>query len=231
LRDVELVVVDDAQAAAEVAAERLATAATAGAEIVLAGGSTPRRAYELAALQEPEWSHAGAWWGDERCVPPDDERSNYGLARAALLNRLDRPPTVHRIRGELDPEEAAQSYERELGDTRLDLVLLGLGPDGHTASLFPGAPTLRVRDRRVVAAEAGLDPFVPRVTLTIPALAAAAMILFLVTGEEKAEAARRAFGGEPSERTPASLVRAADGVTLAVLDRAAAAELWPLSRR
>jgi 6-phosphogluconolactonase len=212
-----------------VTAERLGAAARAGAQIVLTGGSTPRRAYELAALREPDWSQAGAWWGDERCVPPDDERSNYRLAREALLDRLDRPPAVHRIRGELDPEEAAAEYERELGDTRLDLVLLGLGPDGHTASLFPEAPTLRVRDRKVVAAEAGLEPFVPRVTLTIPALATAAAILFLVTGEEKAEAARRAFAEEPSERTPASLVRAASGAAVAVLDRAAAAQLEPLS--
>jgi 6-phosphogluconolactonase len=224
-RDVELLILEDAEAAAAATADRLVEAARTGAEIVLAGGSTPRRAYELAAQAEPDWSRAGAWWGDERCVPPDDERSNYRLAREAFLDRLTAPPAVHRIQGELAPAEAAEEYERELGDTRLDLVLLGIGPDGHTASLFPHAPTLRERERRVVAAEPGLDPWVPRVTMTIPTLSAARMVLFLVAGTEKAEAARVAFAEEPSERTPASLVRAADGPTLAILDRAAAASI------
>jgi 6-phosphogluconolactonase len=224
-REIELLILDDAEAAAAATAERLAEAARAGAEIVLTGGSTPRRAYELAAQAEPDWSRAGAWWGDERCVPPDDERSNYRLAREALLDRLARGPAAHRIRGELGPAEAAEEYERELGDTRLDLVLLGLGPDGHTASLFPQAPTLRERERRVVTAEPGLDPFVPRVTMTIPTLSAASTIVFLVTGAEKAEAARAAFVDEPSERTPASLVRAANGTTLAILDKPAAASI------
>jgi 6-phosphogluconolactonase len=224
-RDVELLIFDDAEAAAAAAAERLADAARAGKQIALTGGSTPRRAYELAAQLEPDWSRAGAWWGDERCVDPDDERSNYRLAKEALLDRLTAQPAVHRISGELDPEEAAAEYERELGGTRLDLVLLGIGPDGHCASLFPQAPTLRVRDRKVVAAEAGLEPFVPRVTLTIPALEAGAQIVFLVTGSDKADAVRRAFVEEPSERTPSSLVRAAGGDTLVVLDRAAAASI------
>jgi len=224
-RDIELLVLDDAETAAAATVERLAEAARAGAEIALTGGSTPRRAYELAAEREPDWSRAGAWWGDERCVDPADERSNYRLARESLLDRLAGRPAVHRIRGELEPEEAAEEYERELGETRLDLVLLGIGPDGHVASLFPEAPTLRVRDRKVVAAQAGHEPFVPRVTLTLPALEAGAEILFLVSGADKAEAARRAFVDEPSERTPASLVRAASGATLAILDRAAAASI------
>src|SRR5439155_16912 len=145
-----LLVLDDEEAAAEATADRLAEAARAGLEIALTGGSTPRRAYELAALREQDWSRAGAWWGDERCVPPDDDRSNYRLARESLLDRVSRPPRVHRIRGELDPALAADEYERELGETRLDLVLLVLGPDGHVASLFPGAPTLRERERRVL---------------------------------------------------------------------------------
>ena len=224
-RDIEILVADDAEAAARETAERLAAAAREGSQIALTGGSTPRRAYELAAILEPDWSRAGAWWGDERCVPPDDERSNYRLARESLLDRLARPPAVHRIRGELEPEEAAAEYERELGDTRLDLVLLGIGPDGHVASLFPDAPTLRERERRVVAAEPGLEPFVDRVTLTLPALRAAGAVVFLVTEAEKADAARAAFVDEPSERTPSSLVRAESGATLAILDRAAAARL------
>jgi 6-phosphogluconolactonase len=224
-RDIELLILDDEEAAAAAAAARLAEAARAGLEIALTGGSTPRRAYELAAAHEPDWSRAGAWWGDERCVPPDDERSNYRLARESLLDRLSSPPRVHRIRGELDPAEAAAEYVRELGDTRLDLVLLGLGPDGHVASLFPGAPTLEERERRVVAAEAGLEPFVPRVTLTLPVLCSGRFVLFLVTGEAKADAARAAFGGEASERTPGSLVRAREGVSVAILDHAAASAL------
>ena len=223
--DVELVVLDDDEAAAEATAERLAEAARAGLEIALTGGSTPRRAYELAASREPDWSRAGAWWGDERCVPPDDERSNYRLARESLLDRLSRPPRVHRIRGELEPAAAADEYERELGETQLDLVLLGIGPDGHVASLFPEAPTLEERRRRVVAADAGLEPFVPRVTFTLPVLCNARTVVFLVTGSEKAEAARAAFAKEPSTRTPASLVRAVDGSTVAILDRPAAAAL------
>ena len=224
-RDIEILVLDDAEAAARETAERLGAAARAGAQLALTGGSTPRRAYELAATVEPDWSRAGAWWGDERCVPPDDERSNYRLARESLLDRLARPPAVHRIRGELEPEEAAAAYERELDGTRLDLVLLGIGPDGHVASLFPDAPTLRERERRVVAAAPGLEPFVERVTLTVPALRAAGAILFLVTGAEKADAARAAFVEEPSERTPSSLVRADSGESLAILDGAAAARL------
>jgi 6-phosphogluconolactonase len=224
-REIEILVFDDEEAAAAACADRLAEAARAGLEIALTGGSTPRRAYELAALREQDWSRAGAWWGDERCVPPDDDRSNYRLARESLLDRVSRPPRVHRIRGELDPAEAADEYERELGETRLDLVLLGLGPDGHVASLFPGAPTLRERERRVVAAEAGHEPFVPRVTLTLPILCSGRSVLFLVTGEGKAEAARAAFVAEPSERTPGSLVRARDGSTVAILDHAAASAL------
>ena len=224
-RDVELVVCPDLEAAAQAAAERLAEAARAGAAIALSGGSTPRRAFEIAAQLEPSWRRAAAWWGDERCVPPHDARSNYRLAREALLDRLARPPEVHRIRGELGPEEAAAAYEEELGDLGLDLALMGIGPDGHTASLFPNAPALDERERRVVAAEPGLEPFVERVTLTLPALRASRLVLFLVTGDGKADAARRAFAEEPSKETPASLLRSEDGATVAILDRAAARDL------
>jgi len=224
-REIEIVVFDDEEAAAAACADRLVEGARAGLEIALTGGSTPRRAYELAASREQDWSRAGAWWGDERCVPPDDDRSNYRMAREAVLDRVSQPPRVHRIRGELDPAEAAEEYERELGETQLDLVLLGLGPDGHVASLFPGAPTLEECARRVVAAEAGHEPFVPRVTLTLPVLCSGRSVLFLVTGEGKAEAARAAFVEEPSRQTPGSLVRARDGSTVAILDRAAASSL------
>jgi len=222
---VELVVVPTAEEAAREGAERLAGAAAAGGAIALAGGSTPRRVFELAAQIEPDWSRASVWWGDERCVPPDDPHSNYLMANDALISRLTRPPEIHRIRGELAPDAAADEYDAALAEVALDLVLLGLGPDGHTASLFPNAPTLDERSRRAVSAEAGLEPFVPRVTMTIPELASAAEVLFLVTGAEKADAVKRAFAGAPSPDTPSSLVRSAAGSTVAVLDSAAAVQL------
>jgi 6-phosphogluconolactonase len=224
--NVRLQVEPDAEAAARAVAERLAEAARAGGHVVLTGGGTPKRAYELAAELEPDWSKAELWWGDERCVPPDDERSNFGMAKQALLDRLEHPPAaVHRIRGEDDPEQAAKNYERELSGVTFDLVLNGLGPDGHTASLFPHAPTLEIRDRLVVAAEAGHEPFVERITLTIPSLETCREMIFLAVGEEKADAARRAFEEQSSPATPASLVRSGLGKTVAVLDEAAAAQL------
>jgi 6-phosphogluconolactonase len=215
VNDVELVVV----------AERLARAAREGGDVVLTGGKTPEAAYKEAAKREPDWSRVDLWWGDERCVPPDDENSNYGAAKRTLLDRVDQAPrSVHRIKGELGKDAAAADYERELGDTQFDLLLLGMGPDGHVASLYPNAPTLRQR-KKVLPAEAGLEPFVDRVTLSLPVLRSAREILFLFAGKEKADAAARAFAGEPSPDTPASLVRAKDGRTVAILDRAAAAKL------
>jgi 6-phosphogluconolactonase len=225
-RDIELIVVEDEDAAARACAERLVEAARAGRQIVLTGGSTPKRAYEQAAALEPDWSRAELWWGDERCVPPDDPNSNYGMAKAALLDRLREPPlAVHRIAGEAGKDEAAEEYARELDLTALDLILLGLGPDGHVASLFPNFPTLRVTDRRVVPSEAGHEPFVDRVTLTLPTLCSAESVLFLVTGESKADAAEKAFAGDPDASVPGSLVRAENGRTAAILDRAAASLL------
>jgi 6-phosphogluconolactonase len=218
------IVVDDRPA--RVVAERLAEATRAGASIALAGGSTPAAAYELAASLAPDWSKVELWWGDERCVPPEHEDSNYRMAKAALLDRLSEPPLrVHRMPGELGKEEGADAYEVELGHAALDLVLLGLGPDGHVASLFPGQPTLRERNRRVIGAEAKLQPFVDRITLTLPALCAAHEVLFLVAGASKAETVVRAFAGEPDPATPGSLVRADAGRTWAVLDPAAASKL------
>ncbi|TML45209.1 MAG: 6-phosphogluconolactonase, partial [Actinobacteria bacterium] len=128
----------------------------------------------------------------------------------------------HFVATELTPEEAAAKYDREVRETRLELALLGVGPDGHTASLFPGAPSLEERERHAVAAQAQFEPFVPRVTLTILALEAAEQVVFLVTGEDKADAARSAFGEPPSRGTPASLIRSTSGTTTAILDRAAA---------
>jgi 6-phosphogluconolactonase len=224
-REIELVVVDSPKEVAAVVASRLARAAREGGNVVLTGGSTPKQAYEQAAKLEGDWSRVELWWGDERCLPPDDDRSNYKLAKDSLLERIEQQPrAVHRIPGEQGRDEAASAYEHELGDTQLDLLLLGIGPDGHVASLFPNAPTLKQR-RRVLPAEPGFEPFVDRVSLSLPTLRGAKEILFLLAGSEKADAARRAFVEEPNEDTPASLVRARDGRTTAVLDRAAAAAL------
>ena len=221
-RDLEVVI---AEHPAQVVGERLAAAARLGGQIVLTGGSTPRLAYEHAAELQPDWSATELWWGDERCVPPDDERSNYGMAKAALLDRVTLGK-VHRIRGELGRDDGAELYEQELGSLeRFDLVLLGLGRDGHLASLFPNEPTLDVTDRRVVGAEAKLEPFVDRITLTLTPLRTAREVVFLVTGADKADAAKRAFAGDPSRETPGSLVRSIGGTTTAVLDAAAAAKL------
>ena len=206
--------------------ELIADQAKQGGSIVLTGGSTPGKAYERAAERAPDWSRVTLWWGDERCVPPDDERSNYRLARETLLDRLEVPPrAVHRIRGELPPEEAAQEYDDAIAGAELHLLLLGLGPDGHTASLFPGTPQVAVEDRRVTFGPPGLEPFVDRVTLTMPAIQSAFRIVFLVTGEAKAEAVARAFGGEISPEIPASLTRLAPVAVEVFLDAAAAARI------
>jgi 6-phosphogluconolactonase len=220
--DVDIRVEDDPAGAV---AQELARAAREGGHVAVSGGASPRPAYERAAARAPDWSAVTLWWADERCVPPEDPRSNYRLVRETLLDGLSRPPSVHRVHGEQPAEEAAAAYDEEIRGVRLDLALLGIGPDGHTASLFPGSPALTESERAAVAAEPGLEPLVPRVTLTIPTLSAARLVLFLVVGEEKAEAAGRAFGGEPDPATPASLVRSAEGHTVAVLDAAAASRL------
>ena len=156
-------------------------------------------------------------------MPPDDERSNYLLAKHTLLDRIDRQPAeIHRIRGELDGETAAAEYHLELDGVTLGLAFQGLGPDGHTASLFPLAPALDERERRAVAAQ---HEDVERVTMTLPVLSAAAQVLYLVLGEKKAEAVRLAFQGDPDPVVPASLLRSTHGETIVLLDRAAAARL------
>jgi 6-phosphogluconolactonase len=214
---------------ASACAELLCSVAAKGGHLVMTGGSTPRAAYETAAASGVDWSRATLWFGDERCVAPSDELSNYGMIKESLLDRLSgAQPTVHRMQGELGPDAAAESYERELaqaGPPEFDLVLLGLGPDGHLASLFPGQPTLSVRERFVVAVhQAGLEPFVPRVSMTLPILGSGKRVVFLVSGESKAGAVAAAFGpdAKPDPRVPASMLAPfARGITV-LLDPAAA---------
>jgi 6-phosphogluconolactonase len=189
--------------------------------VALAGGSTPRRAYEL-ARERRDWRGVTFWWSDERCVPPDDERSNYGMARAALLEHVEHGDE-RRIEGELGGTEAARLYDEQLRGVTIDLCLLGIGPDGHTASLFPDSPALDERERLAVAAEPGLEPFVERVTFTLPAIASAELVVFLVAGGDKADAVARAFAQPPSAATPSSLARGRQ--TRVYLDPAAASGL------
>ena len=204
----------------------LAEQARLGGSIVLTGGSEPGAAYERAAELEPDWSKVSLWWGDDRCVPPEDALSNYRLAKETLLDNLEQQPReVHRIRGELEPAEAADLLDGELEGVELDFLLLGLGPDAHVGSLFPGSPQLAVEHRRAVSGPAGLEPFVDRVTMTMPELQSAKRIVFIVSGEGKSEAVARAFGGEVSPEAPASLVRLAPVRVEVFLDRAAASRL------
>lgn len=221
--ELELRVSASAAAARRGAAELLAEAAARGGHIALSGGSTPGPAYEVAARLQPDWRRTELWFADERCVDPLDERSNYRLVRERLLERLERGPAIeHRIRGELAPKRAADEYESELRGVVLDLALLGIGADGHTASLFPNDPALEEESRRAVAVR---RPDVDRVTLTLPVLRGAGTVVFLAAGADKSDAVRRAFSEPPSPATPASLVRSSAGITYAFLDREAAAAL------
>ena len=224
----EITVLEDPGAAA---AERLSAVAEGGGQIVLTGGSTPRGAYAAAAQRNADWSRATVWFSDERMVPPDHPDSNFGMASKALLSRLTRPPTIVRIPGELGADAAAGAYEALLrermgSDPRFDLILLGLGPDSHVASLFPGKPELEERGRFAAPVPlAGMDPQVPRVTLTFPVLNGAREVDFLVAGADKADAVARAFGDPPDPEAPASRVSPSAGSMFVFLDEAAAAKL------
>ena len=193
--------------------------------MALTGGSTPRAAYERVATMRADWSGVEVWFTDERCVAPTHEHSNFRMADDALLSKVE-GTTVHRMRGELGPEDGAAAYEHELGEfgpDALDLILLGLGPDAHICSLFPGDDALGERERRVVGVETpGMAPLVSRITLTLPVVSSSGQIVFLVTGDDKAEAVGRVFSGPPDPRAPGSLV---DGPVIALLDPAAAARL------
>ncbi len=212
--------VDDAERAAAFAAGRLAGVAAAGGHISLAGGTTPRRAYQLLA-EAPgiDWSCVDLWFGDERCVPPDDPESNYRLVAETLLPGAD-GVRLHPIDGTLAPDAGAAAYAEEIRGVTLDLALLGLGEDGHTASLFPGGAALDERSREAVAVVASKPP-PHRITLTLPVLEAARDLLVLAVGEGKADAVAAVVRG-PDRRYPASLLPAR---TLLVVDPAAAARV------
>ncbi len=199
--------------------------ASAQGHVALTGGSTPRAAYERLATLRADWSGVDIWFTDERCVAPTHEHSNFRMADDALLSKVA-GATVHRMRGELGPGDGAAAYEHELGEfgpDALDLILLGLGPDAHICSLFPGDDALGERERRVVGVETpGMAPLVSRITLTLPVVNSSGQIVLLVTGEDKAEAVERMFSGPPDPRAPGSLV---DGPVIALLDPAAAARL------
>jgi 6-phosphogluconolactonase len=213
---VKTTVYENPDAVARAAADMLQGMLAEGlGSVVLAGGSTPHRMYQL--LQPgPAWARVTALFGDERCVPPEDPESNYRMAFADLLSRVH-PANVHRMPGELGAEEAARRYEEVVARySPLDVVLLGMGPDGHTASLFPGAPELAAQGL-VAPVHNAPKPPPDRVTLTLPALRAARRVVFLVTGADKADAVLLASRGE----VPSGMIPGAEYL----LDRAAAARL------
>lgn len=201
------------------------------AHLALSGGSTPRALFRLLATAEWQaqapWAHCHIWWADERCVPPDHHESNYGAAYSLLLNQLP-VQHVHRMRGEVeDAGAAARSYEAELrhvfhlgpsGRPRFDLILLGMGADGHTASLFPGTPALDERQALVTTCWAPVAPH-RRLTLTLPVLNRAAEVIFMVSGTDKGPALAQIFAIHPAHPPlPAALVRPTRGRVRWLLD-------------
>ena len=226
-----VLVLDDAEAVARHAADdlarRIAEARDAGApiHIALAGGGTPKRAYELLADVDGSWSHVHLWLGDERCVPEDDPDSNALMVRESLLaGERAEPARLHPLPRPEQPEDAAWLYAREIGEHVpggvFDVMLLGMGPDGHTASLFPGHPVLDVREAPCAPVRESPKPPPERVTMSLPVLQAARHTLLLVTGAEKADALARVRAGDRS--VPTALL--GDGLDEIVCDRAAAGE-------
>src|SRR5713101_6059808 len=205
----------------------------------LAGGETPRATYARLALppfrERVDWRRTWVFFGDERAVPPDHAASNYQMAHETLLSKVPIPAAqVLRIRGEAeDLEVAAAEYARALSEAfgtrpRFDLVLLGLGVDGHTASLFPDSPVVREVFRAVAAVHVTAASIPQRLTLTLPVFNAAARVVFLVAGAEKAKVVKAVLGEHAT--LPAAMVRPADGELVWLLDRAAAAQLSASAR-
>lgn len=209
--------------------------------LALAGGNTPRVLYRVLAADyryEIPWEQVHVFWGDERYVPPDDTRSNYGMARETLLDHVPIPAkNIHPMPTDYaEPGDGARAYERTLQNyfslpwPRFNLVLLGLGSDGHTASLFPGSSALEEKERWVVAAKGPAEPR-QRLTLTLPVLTHSDQIYFLVAGADKAQALRRALADAPDPRNcPAAGVRLGHASVVWWADRAAAALVETLSR-
>lgn len=237
---IDIQVVDDPAQAAQICAEALSAAVATGENVVLTGGSSPKHAYELAAAQHADqWQGAKLWFTDDRCVAPDDELSNFKMVKESLLDPLERGGVqiefCRRIFGERGHEEGAIEYERELehvgggpGAIRFELVLIGIGSDGHICSMFPRQESLHERARLAVGVpEAGLEPFVPRVTLTFAALSHAKRAFVLATGAEKADPIAAAFADDAPHTTdvPASLLAEHVEDIVVVLDEAAAARL------
>jgi 6-phosphogluconolactonase len=227
----EFRVYPDADSLARAAAEHFITlaaeaiAAPGRFAVALAGGSTPQATYALLATAvfaaRVDWSRVHVFWGDERCVPPDHPDSNYRMAHEALLDKIPIPAeNVHRIQGERPPNMAAALYQAELEavlgvNGRFDLILLGMGTDGHTASLFPGTTALEERAHAVVAVYVQqLQAW--RITLTLPVINAARHVLFLVSGTAKASALARVRAGEP---LPAGLVQPTQGQLIWLVER------------
>jgi 6-phosphogluconolactonase len=212
---IEIEVLEDP---ARACAAMLVGACAGHGHVVLTGGSTPRAAYQSLAtairVVGVDVSHTTLWFSDERCVTPDDERSNFRMVKEALLDPLagEHQPAVRRMKAELGPQAGAQDYERELHEAapgRFELILLGIGSDGHFASLFPDQGTLFEGSRLVVGVEeAGLEPYVPRVSLTLPAIVLGRRVVVLATGESKAKAVAAAFSphSRPDAHVPASLL-------------------------
>ena len=190
--------------------------------VALSGGSTPKHLYSLLAShgykEQIPWNNIHLFWGDERCVPPDHPESNFGMVRGSLLSKIKiSPENIHRMAGEREPQAAAAEYEKHLQEffgletgalPRLDLILLGIGEDGHTASLFPGSDALNESRRLVIA------PFIEklnayRLTLTLPVLNSGAENWFLVTGSSKAVALKEILSG--SSELPAAKVQPTNG--------------------
>ncbi len=240
-------VAPDAQALARLAARHFveqaeqAVAARGQARIAISGGSTPKATFQvLADAAQPwrarmSWPRLDLWWVDERCVPPGDPDSNYRMTREAMLDHVPLPPSqIHRIEGELDPEAAAARYESELRNSfrlegaelpRFDVIALGMGPDGHTASLFPHTQALHELGRLAVANRVeAKDAW--RVTLTSPVINRGSHVFFLIAGADKAEILKEVFTGpRDPERLPSQLIKPAGGILTLLLDRAAAALL------
>ncbi len=239
----EIIVVDDAQAMARLAGRRarrsaaMALSARGTWRIALAGGNTPRALYQelaesSAAAARIDWARSALYFGDERTVPPDHKDSNYRMVRETLLSRIVIPAaSVHRMEGEAeDLDAAAARYAGALGDAPLDLAILGMGADGHTASLFPGTTAVTERQRRCVAVQVP-KLSASRLTLTYPVFEAAREVFFLIAGEDKAMTLKEVIEGpDRPDQIPCQAIFRRKGPVAIFCDRGAAAELSTISR-